>query len=135
MSYIQAVPLFTKEDDESFAYFRDHKDELDAMTGDDITLAIPETVLSGDAKDIYSAAGSPRYKGLKRGNLPCLWIEDKETSFALTLPTKKEEIVKLLRNIADAAKKSNNVKELRNNIRFQHLPIDERPFYRNTAII
>lgn len=136
-TYIQAVPLYTKEDDEAFKYFRDHLPEIAALAGEHIKLMVPETVLTGDGKDVYTAPGSDRYKGLRTSDLPCLWIEDSEKyAFALRLPAQKADIVRLMRNLKDASEKATNAKEIREALlktEESAIPVSDRGFYVNAA--
>lgn len=44
LGYVQAIPLFTAEDSGAFKYFRERREELDAMTGPHLVIAMPQTV-------------------------------------------------------------------------------------------
>jgi hypothetical protein len=115
--------------------------ELDAMTGRALPVIVPESVKSGDAADVYSAAEEKldpdgkkrrRYPGLKRDDFPCLWIEGKGGKhFTLPIPKKTDEIPGMLRKVADAAAESNNIDELRakiSKVKGLPRPIEDRYF-------
>ena len=124
--YFQAIPFYTKADPEVFAWFSAHLDDLDAMTGRSLPVIVPESVKAGEAADVYSAAEEAeegdgkkrrRYPGLKRADFPCLWVEGKGGKhFTLPLPKKADQIPEMLRKLADAAEKSNNIDMLREKI-------------------
>jgi hypothetical protein len=103
---IQVIPLFAKVNTSAWTYFHEHQSEISAITGEHIIVAIPQTVLKGDHRDIYSAAGSKRYAGLKLADLPCLWIEGTGAKLTIPIPSGEEQINKVLAVLTDAAKSS-----------------------------
>ncbi|HWY31618.1 MAG TPA: hypothetical protein VNX46_12735 [Candidatus Acidoferrum sp.] len=103
---IQVIPLCSNVNEEAVSYFRDHKGEIEAITGAHVIVAVPASVTMGDADDVYSASDSKRYQGLKLDQLPCLWVESKEGSIIVPLPSHKEQINKLLLHITQAAKET-----------------------------
>ncbi len=125
--YFQAVPLYTREDAEVFEWFAEHRNDLDSMTGSALPVMRPETVEKGDAADVYMAAEETdkdadgtqrrRYPGLKRADLPCLWIEGLGGKhFTLPLPKKKNEISQMLRKLSDSAEASSSIDDLREKV-------------------
>ncbi len=116
--HFQAVPLYTPEDKVVFAYFRENLAALNAMTGKALPIIIPEAVLKGDVDDVYTAVESPRYPGLKRTNLPCLWIEGpNKKHFTLPIPRDNPDHIKdLMRRLSDLAVESHSVDEFREKV-------------------
>lgn len=131
LEHVQAIPLFTAEDSSAFKYFTERHEELDALTGTDLLIAMPQTVKEGDSKDVYSAVGDKRYPGLKLTDLPCLWVETVEDkqSFAVPLPSDEHRIVKLMRHLTQAAKDAKTASEFRKNAGKGYGIVDEKPFY------
>jgi hypothetical protein len=116
--YFQAVPLFMRDDANVFGYFRDYRDEIDAATGEAIVIVLPRVVAAGNAKAFDSLFRKPvrdqRYPGLKRLDLPCLWIEDGDQNHILVkLPDSIEETKKVIRALADGAPQATSAENLR----------------------
>lgn len=131
LQYVQAIPLFTAEDSSAFKYFTERHEELDAMTGTDLVIAMPETVREGDAQDVYSAIGNRRYPGLKMSDLPCLWVETAgDKSFAVPIPSDESRIVKLMRHLTQAARDAKTASDFRRNARHGYGLVEEKSFYR-----
>src|SRR6266404_5726955 len=78
-----ATPLFLRDDVSAFKYFNTFTDEIDQITGPAITVFLAEQVELGSADGVArlfdkSSAESKRFPNIKRGDLPCIWIEDKD---------------------------------------------------------
>ena len=101
MTYVQAVPLYLRDDRGATEYFANHQDEISAITGRTLTINLPKSVVEGQAREIISAVGSDRYPGLKNSDLPCLWVEDSNHHFILKLPDNHNAIRDLLRLFTD----------------------------------
>lgn len=114
MTYFQAIPIYTKEDDAAFRYFREHHADLDSITGTAIAVGLPETVLHGNADDVAKALESGgRYPGLRPDDLPCLWVEDESGGHTiLSLPEEGPALVRRLRQITAAARSAKDVHDL-----------------------
>lgn len=107
MRVIQVIPLFGTSSDSAADYFNRHQDEIGAITGNHLIVALPDTVLKGDNGDVYSETNKEkRYPGLTNADLPCLWVESQEGHLVLSLSTTKAEINKLLAVVTQAAKDS-----------------------------
>jgi len=105
---ITVIPLFAKVNQGAWDYFHNHKEEISAITGDHLYVAIASTVLKGDAGDVYSAADSKRYPDLKITDLPCLWVESSAGHLTISLPSDQVQINKLLACITRAAQESDS---------------------------
>lgn len=85
--YVQAIPLFLSSSAGVREYFSAHRDEIDAITGTHLVIALPQEVEAGNVSAIVGlfspGTGSKRYPGLLRSDLPCLWIEDGEGGHAI----------------------------------------------------
>lgn len=113
---IQAIPLYSSVDEGPTTYFRDHKAEVEGITGEHLIVAVPRTVVEGEAGDIYSASDSKRYPGLKLDQMPCLWLESVDGTLALPMPREKEQINKLLLQVTQAAKDSTSWEEFKKKV-------------------
>jgi hypothetical protein len=116
--YVQAIPIFLRSDDKAFKYINDNVGELNAITGDALQLILPKEVEAGDAAgiaDLFSIrAGTPRYPGLLRSDLPCFWIEDGAQNHAiLRIPSDTDQIGRQVRAMTDAAQQGKNAKEVK----------------------
>jgi hypothetical protein len=60
-------------------------------------------------------------------------VEDRDTHFALPLPSSKPGIVALMRDLADAAETAGTAADLRKQIEKRRVTIDQRGFYRTFA--
>lgn len=130
LEYVQAIPLFTGADSEAFKYFNEHKNEIDALTGSELLIALPDTVKQGDSNDVYSAVGSKRYPGLKLTDLPCLWVEPAGSEpFGVSIPTQQSEIVKMMRHLTQSVKDSKTAKEFRIRVQQNYLLVGEMSYY------
>jgi hypothetical protein len=111
--YVQAIPLYTTADTGPSTYFIEHRDELDAITGTAVVMAFADTVFAGNDDDIGRMLDAQqRFRGLKRADLPCLWVEAQQQHFVLRLPGEHDAIKRLLRRLADAAGTAHTIKEL-----------------------
>lgn len=106
--YVQVVPLFFRSDGAVFGYFRDHADEIDAITGEAVHVVVPRSLVEGDARDIASALDAQdRYPGLKATDLPCLWVESSGGQhFVLPVPADLGEVKRLVQQLVEAARQA-----------------------------
>lgn len=112
---ITVIPLFDKINTAAWEYFHENESSIAGITSNYLSVAIAETVLKGDNKDLYSAVNNKRYPGLTLRDMPCLWVESIKGHFITPLPTDKEHINRLLACLADAAMESkswNDFKQL-----------------------
>lgn len=108
MPYLQAIPLFLADDLAVTRYFANHRNVLDALTGEHLVVLIPREVQAGDAGGIMavfdgSRRAAKRFPNLERANLPCLWIESAADHAVLELPNDHPGLNKLFRVLADEA--------------------------------
>lgn len=135
--YFQAIPLYSKADEGAFDYFKNNQPEINAITQNYLVVAVPDTVVRGDAGDLYgNAPRSKRYEGLKITDLPCLWIEDSTGHESIPLPNTKSDINRLIVQLTEAAKVANDVSELVGQSRPQlkEISLAESRHFRNIAI-
>ena len=106
--YVQVVPLFFRSDDAVFGYFRDHADEIDAITGEAVQVVVPQSLVDGDARDIASALDAQdRYPDLKATDLPCLWVESSGGQhFVLPLPADLREVKQVFQQLVEASRQA-----------------------------
>jgi hypothetical protein len=114
MKLFLAAAIFTPEDTLSFEYFRKYRSSLDAITGTDIFVGLPDVKdgLIVDLDKLFGTEGEARYPGLKRGDLPCLWIEDEQNEHRIVrLPQDEAKFIALIRGVTDAATVASTFKE------------------------
>lgn len=107
--------LFTEQDDNVFDYFNKFRGALDKTTGADLFLGLPdaENGMVKDLEKLFGPEGAARYPGLKRADLPCLWIEDDEDHHVIVrLPDNRDKLTALLRGVTDAAAASVSFRDL-----------------------
>lgn len=123
--YFQIVPFYLRSDEQMFEYFKKFKEEIDALT-DKIVVAIPDAVANGDPKalgDLFSK-NSTRYPGLRRSDMPCLWIEDgKGTHAILRMSNDPGDSSRMVKILADEAPTARSAVELADAIRQKHSEI------------
>lgn len=102
------MPIFFRSDSEIFEYFRDHRDEIDAITGAAVHIVLPHSVMAGDARDVASALESQeRYPGLKPTDLPCFWVESSgNQSFVIKLAPQLSEVKQTVYRLVEAAREA-----------------------------
>ncbi len=110
---IQIVPLYFKIDIEVFIYFQDNHSEIDAITDRYVQVAWAREIAAGDVArvaDLFTVKSrKPRFPGLLRSDLPCLWVEDGRGTHALIrIPNEREQIGRCIRAITDAAEAGKN---------------------------
>ena len=98
---IFVIPLYYGSDEGVTKYFKDHRPEIDAITGNLIVVHLATSVAEGEVKDIASATGSARYPGLKAADFPCLWIEKDGAHFVLRLSGNFDEVKNTFRALVD----------------------------------
>jgi hypothetical protein len=107
-----------KSDKAVFEYFRDHFDEIDAMTGSDLLIPLPVEVETGNAAAVASifspGVKDSRYPGLLRSDLPCFWLEDGAGGTEIIrLPDNLAEVSAYLRAMTDGAVKRQDAKGIK----------------------
>ncbi|MDD3371340.1 MAG: hypothetical protein PHE27_05890 [Alphaproteobacteria bacterium] len=117
----QAIPLYMKCDVEAFNYFREHKAEIDAITGDALTIALPSQIEDGESSIFGDLFGKSikdrRFPGLSRSDLPCFWLEDKTGGHAIIrLPSSRNDLNQCVRAMSDAAEQGKSVKEIKKEV-------------------
>jgi hypothetical protein len=132
----QAIPLYMKSDVAVFEYFRHHRKDINAITGDTLLVPLPVEVETGNASAIGAIFGdavkNSRYPGLLRRDLPCLWLEDEDgCREIIPLPNSLAELntcVRALTDAVDEVKKATGPKSISaKNIKAsldQHLRLD-----------
>jgi len=116
--YVQVIPLYMKSDEHICSYFERHREDLDAITGSKIVIALAVEVASGDAAAIGRFFDSPirdaRFPGLKRSDLPCFWVEDGSgNSSIIPLPKDLNEFNSYIRAMTDAAEARKSAHEIK----------------------
>lgn len=115
-TYFQAVPLYLKSDQAAFAYFRDHRDEIDAVTGTALVVALPDEIETGKLSVVAGLFGtgmkSTRYPGLLLSDLPCLWLEDAAGGHEVVrLPNDPDQVNALMRALTDAVSRERSARD------------------------
>lgn len=123
--YVQVVPLFFRSDDAVFGYFRDHADEIDAITGASVHVVVPKSLLEGDAHDIASALDAQdRYPGLKATDLPCLWVEGSGNQhFVIALPSSVQQVKREVQRLVEAARQAQSFADVASEFQPQPTPV------------
>jgi hypothetical protein len=118
-TYVQVVPIYLASDTATVAYFRDHADEVDAITGPDVVVLLTDEVTGGDAKAVAevirseSSAGG-KFPGLKFQDLPCLWVADDRGGRAIiNLPSEPAKIGEYVRAMADVCRQTKDAHEIK----------------------
>ena len=116
-TYVQAIPIYLNSDTVVSAYFRQNRDEIDAITGSTLVIMMPEEVLAGSATGI-AALFTPglkdgRYPGLLLSDLPCLWLEDESSHEVIRLPNDPDGVKDCIRALTDAASRANTAKSIK----------------------
>lgn len=118
--YVQAIPIFTSADEAVKKYFTEHRSEINDETGKHIIVLVAEEIEAGNVEAIVQVlddTGSPRFPGLKFGDLPCLWIEDgKGQHSVVKLLGNIDEVKTLLRQLADVVRKTRSAIEIERQI-------------------
>ncbi len=101
------MPIYLKSDVEVARYFTECRDEIDAISGEDLIILLAREIRANDTAAVVAALtkdGSKpsRFAGLGFGDLPCLWIEDGLGRTALLrLPYEFAAISQVLRTLSD----------------------------------
>jgi hypothetical protein len=109
-----AAAIFAPEDTLSVEYFAKYRSSLDAQTGTDIFVGLPEMKdgMVVDLAKLFAPEGQARYPGLKHSDLPCLWIEDERKEHRIVrLPHDQTKFTKLIRGVTDAAATASSFEE------------------------
>lgn len=111
---ISVIPLYLPSDTAIGEFFKNHSDEVEAITKTDLTVVLAETVVNGNVVDVVSAANedSPRYKGLRIDQLPCLWVDSSEGSFIIPLRNESDDVKGALRKITDCVRRSKDIRKI-----------------------
>ena len=101
--YVYVVPIFLKSDASVVSYFRDHLDEVEAITGLTLNIVVPTVLGARSAEDITVAIDSKRYPGLKAADIPCFWVEASVNEhFVARLPSDLPGVTRVLHRLADS---------------------------------
>jgi hypothetical protein len=117
--FIQAVPLYLADDVDVINYFTKFKKEIDGTTGANLVILLAKQVEIGNADEIVKlfekdSNEQKRFPGVRRGDLPCLWLEDNQGGTAiLRLPNKHDDIRQLIRDLADVAPEATSAENLK----------------------
>jgi hypothetical protein len=109
-NYVQAIPIFLASDADVSRYFKECHDEIDAITGNHVTILVAKEIAASDAAGVAAVLDqgpAGRFAGLKFGDLPCLWVEDALKQHAvIKLPHEFQNISQTLRTLADVCRKT-----------------------------
>ena len=115
-NYVQAIPIYLASDVEVARYFRDCRDEIDAFTGTNIIVLVPQEVEQSDAKGIADTIGggvASRFGTLRFTDLPCLWVEDEfHRTGIIRLPEGRERISHFFRSVAEVCQYTKNTPDI-----------------------
>ena len=113
-TYVQVIPIYL-DGMAAKRYFTERRDEIDAISGAYFQVLITDDVKVSDVKRITVAVDNAhsRVKGLKFGDLPCLWIEDElGRHVVVRLPQTFEDIGQVLRTLADICRETKDAAEI-----------------------
>ena|ERR1700733_11618965 len=131
-----ATAIFLKDDVNTFNYFKNFPNEIDEMTGPAVTVFLAEPVDKGDPRAVArvfdpNTAEGKRFPNLKRGDLPCLWLEDKQGGTSILQISddlnNTKQVLRAMADVAGAAKSASDLKTLVENALRQNLL--RNPFY------
>lgn len=114
-----ATAIFLKDDVNTDRYFQTYKKEIDKITGAAITVFLAKQVECGDASAVTRVfdGDSPeakRFPKLRRGDLPCLWLEDIQGKSAILKISENldnaKQILRILADQAEIAQSANDLK-------------------------
>ena len=105
----EAVACFLNSDTEAREFFTGNRADLETITGPHLILVVPDST-----QKLFTAEGRRRYPGMRRADLPCLWVEDNtRQSFWVPLGgLKQPELRERLSRLADAAVVAHTAREL-----------------------
>ena len=113
-TYVQAVPIYMADDVEVGRYFREHRDEIDAISGDRIAILLATEIRAADAPGIVAAVEGSRFAGLAFDDLPCLWVEDQfNRSAIIKLPPGFADIGRVLRTVSEVCRHTKDAPEIK----------------------
>jgi hypothetical protein len=118
---MHVIPLYTRDDEAALTYFSKFQDVADALTGTTIDVVLPKEIEDGIAQAFENLfeneENRARFQGLKRSDLPCLWIEDSNGGHDLvTMSAKPGDMIKVL---ADQAGSASSASELAHTLRIK----------------
>lgn len=102
--YVQVIPIYFEADEAAAHYFLNHRDEVDAITGEMRVILHAGKLPARASSDVASAVSSDRFPGLKADDVPCLWVESGHAHFKVPLSTDRQEVARTLRRLAAAMK-------------------------------
>jgi len=114
-----AVPLYLKDDKATSEYFKNHFEEIDAITGPNLTILLARQVEFGEHDEVVKifddkAEEGKRFKGVRRVDLPCFWLEDSLGGQAiLRLPETHDDLKQTVRILADLAPQARSANDLK----------------------
>jgi hypothetical protein len=113
LSTVLVVPLYLPSDRNVAQYFLEHREEIDALTGDAIVVGLARSVLEGDVHDVVGEKDGKRFPGLVVDALPCLWVESEANHFIVRLLDGTSDIKRAIRVLAGAASRAPSFWELK----------------------
>lgn len=111
LMYIQIIPVYFQADEAATHYFLQHRDEVDAVTGDMHVILDEGKLPARAAGDVASAINSERFPGLNADDVPCLWVESGNDHFKVPLSTDRQEVARTLRRLATAMENAESFKD------------------------
>lgn len=116
--YVQAIPLYLRSDRAASTYFRDNREEIDAITGTALVIMMPDEVVAenvGGVADLFTPGlKAERYPGLMRSDLPCLWLEvSGGGSAVIRLPNDPDGVKDRLRALTDAVSHASTAQSMK----------------------
>lgn len=114
--FFQAVTLYGPSDTEVGVFIKKHRDELCKMSGVHLLIVLPKDVLDGNSSwmsDVFDVPDAQsRYPGLKRSQLPCIFVEDRNNlSAVIRLEHVDIDMMKIMRAVVDACEEASNIME------------------------
>lgn len=131
-----AIAIFLRDDVNTYNYFKNFPNEIDEMTGPSVTVFLADPVDKGDAHAVARAfdpntSEGKRFHNLRRGDLPCLWLEGEDGGTSiLRISDDLNNTKQILRAMADVAGASTSASDLKARVE-EELRRDLRrnPFY------
>lgn len=117
-TYVQVVPIYLKSDVEVARYFTECRDEIDAISGENLVILLAQEIRASDTAGVVAALTKDgtkpsRFAGLGFGDLPCLWVEDGLGRTAiLKLPHEFADISQVLRTLSDVCAQTKDAPQI-----------------------
>ncbi|MES2542502.1 MAG: hypothetical protein V4583_18265 [Pseudomonadota bacterium] len=115
--YFQAIILYAPSDDVVATYISSSRAELDELTGPVLTVILSEPVINNASNWLSGVfpgtSAHERFSGLKRTDLPCVWLEDGlGGAAAIHLDRSDLKVPKILRGLTEACVDAKSVDEV-----------------------